>query len=127
MFGVYFSPHQRNIYVNTNSRGNQSWNKNKEIYIHPHLFQILMLKILFFYVELNLLSTISNFSQFHEGSQKQPFADVLQNRCSKKFRNILNSKESPTQVFSCEYCKIFKYSFFAVLLQWLLLHYFKSN
>ena len=32
MFGVYFSPHQRNIYVNTNSRGNQSSNKNKDIH-----------------------------------------------------------------------------------------------
>ena len=54
-------------------------------------------------------------------------------RCSKKFRNvhrktpvletlfikvtgltacILIKKETPTQVFSCEYCKIFKNSFF---------------
>ena len=30
MLGVYLSSHQRNIYVNTNSKGNQSWNENKE-------------------------------------------------------------------------------------------------
>ena len=41
--------------------------------------------------------------------QKQPFADVLQNRCSS------------TQVFSCEYYKIFKNSFFKEQIWWLLL------
>ena len=30
--------------------------------------------------------------------QKKPFADVLQNRCPKKFRNILNQKEIRTTV-----------------------------
>ena len=83
-----------------------------------------MLKNPVFYVEL---STIFNFSQFHEYLQKQPFADVLQNRCSKKFSNILNQKESPTQVFSCEYCDIFKNSFYTEFLRWLLLHHFRSN
>ena len=38
----------------------------------------------------NPLSTIRNFSQFYEPYQKQPFADILQNRCSKKICNILN-------------------------------------
>ena len=57
----------------------------------------------------------------------QPFADVLQNRYSYKFRNIHRKtpeslynkvglqvylKETTTQVFSCEYFEIFKNSFF---------------
>ena len=60
------------------------------------------------------------------GAQKQPFADVFQNRCSQKFRDIhwkmtvlepvfykvpglqIYKKEIPTQEFSFEYCKIFK-------------------
>ena len=61
--------------------------------------------------------------------QKQPFANVLQNRCSYKFPNIHKKisvletifnkvtglkacnfikKETPTQVFSCEYHKMFE-------------------
>ena len=39
---------------------------------------------------------------------KQPFEDVLQNRCSKKSHNIHRKTlvlESPRQVFSSEYCK----------------------
>ena len=64
---------------------------------------------------------------------KQPFTDVLQNRCSWKFRNIRRKepglkprfdkvsglkacvfiwKETPTLVFFSEYCKIFKNSVF---------------
>ena len=65
--------------------------------------------------------------------QKQPFANVLQNRCSEKFRNIhgetpvpeslqLYQKETPTQVFSCENCEIFKNSFFIEHLLWLILN-----
>ena len=75
----------------------------------------------------NLLETIFNFSQFQKHFQKQPFADVFQNRCSKTFRYILNHKESPTQVFSCEYCQILKNSFLTEFLRWLLLHFLKSN
>ena len=63
--------------------------------------------------------------------QKQPFADVFQNRCLWEFRNIhrktpvleslLNKvagsqtllKGTPTLVFSCEYCEIAKNSFFS--------------
>ena len=65
--------------------------------------------------------------------QKQPFADALQNRCSKKFHKtdrktpVLESlfdkaadlkifycikKETPTQVFSCKYYEIFMNRFF---------------
>ena len=37
LFGVYFSPHHINtLSLNTNSRGNQSWNESK----HFHLFNI---------------------------------------------------------------------------------------
>ena len=32
-----------------------------------------------------------------------------------------DTKEAPTQVFSCEYCKIFKNTFFTEHLRWLLL------
>ena len=55
--------------------------------------------------------------------QKQSFA--LHNRCSEKFHNIVRKipvldlffnkiylKETPTQVFSCEYREIFRNSFF---------------
>ena len=53
------------------------------------------------------------FLSFMNIFQKQPFADVLENRCSKKFCNVLNYKESPTQVLTCEYYEILKNSFFA--------------
>ena len=36
-------------------------------------------------------------------------------------------KKTPTQVFSCELCEIFKNIFFIKYIQWLLLHFFKSN
>ena len=36
-------------------------------------------------------------------------------------------KETPTQVFSCEYCKISKSNFFVEHLQWLLLKYQVPN
>ena len=68
---------------------------------------------------------------------------VLQNRCSYKFPDIrqkiyvlkhlfntvrglkasnINKKETPTQVFSCEYNKIFKKRSFTEHLRWLLLN-----
>ena len=68
---------------------------------------------------------------------------VLQNRCSYKFPDIhqkisllkslfnivrdlkgrnFNKKETPAQVFSCEYHKILKNSYFIEHPQWLLLH-----
>ena len=67
--------------------------------------------------------------------QKQPFTVVPQNKCFQKFRNIHKKtvvleflfnkvaglkicsfikKETPTQVFSYEYCEIFKDSFFYI-------------
>ena len=69
--------------------------------------------------------------------QKQPFANFLQNRSSYKFPNIhkeifvtvrgqktcnFNKKETPVQVFSSEYHKIFKNNFFIEQLWWLLLN-----
>ena len=71
--------------------------------------------------------------------------DVLQNGCSEKFRNIHRKtplseslsnkvsglkacifiqKETPTQVFFCEYCEIFKNSFFIGHLSIILLRNF---
>ena len=72
-------------------------------------------------------------------TQKQPFADVLQNRCSQKFRNIHRTtsvleslynkvagvkgcgitKKNSNAAFSCEYCKICKNSFFIKHQWWL--------
>ena len=65
------------------------------------------------------------------------FSNVFRNTCSWKFRNIyrkrsvsesLNKvagleacKETPAQVFSCEYCKIFMNTFFTEHHHWLLL------
>ena len=50
--------------------------------------------------------------------QKQPLAGILRSRCSEKFRNIHRKKTSVevegltlTQVFSCEYCVVFRNRF----------------
>ena len=60
----FISHHIKGIlYVNTNSKGNQSWSKNKEI--HSHLCMIFTLKNPVFKYSKNPWSTISNFSQFH--------------------------------------------------------------
>ena len=69
--------------------------------------------------------------------QNQTIADVLQSRCSqylqentcagvsflKKFQSFRPAtlKETPAKVLSCEYCKIFKNSFFIEHFRWLLL------
>ena len=64
------------------------------------------------------------------------FFTVLQNRCSQKFpkfhrktpvleslfNKVASLKETSTQVFSCELCKISKNTFFTEHLQWLLLN-----
>ena len=70
--------------------------------------------------------------------QKQLFADLLQNSvlktfaiftwkhlCWSLFLTMLQAyyKETYTQVCSCEYCKIFKNSFFKEHLLWLLVHF----
>ena len=69
----------------------------------------------------------------------QPFANVLQNRCSYKFLDILkkiclleplfnkvaglmacnfSEKQIPTHLFSCEYHKLFENSFFMEQVWW---------
>ena len=70
--------------------------------------------------------------------QKQLFADLLQNSvlktfaiftwkhlCWSLFLTMMQAyyKETYTQVCSCEYCKIFKNSFFIEHLLWLLVHF----
>ena len=70
--------------------------------------------------------------------QKQLFADLLQDSvlktfaiftwkqlCWSLFLTMLQAyyKETYTQVCSCEYCKIFKNSFFIKHLLWLLVHF----
>ena len=73
------------LYVNTNFIRNQSWNKNKSF----QLFLILMLKKLFLNVKLKLLSNkFWFFSISWTHFQKQPFAYVLQNRCSWNFAKL---------------------------------------
>ena len=105
---VFISHHIKQILsVNTNSKENQSWKKNKGIYTFTCLW-----------CRVNI-----PHQQFFSVSwtfQKQQFPGFLQNRGSKKFRNILNWEESPTQMFSCKYCEIFKICFFTELLRWLL-------
>ena len=39
-----------------------------------------------------------------------------------KIEDLKVRKETPTQVFSCEYCKTFKNTFYSEHLQWLLLY-----
>ena len=56
-----------------------------------------------------------NISKIYDGffskifNQQQSFADVFENRCSKKFRKFQwktpVSQETPTQVFFCKICK----------------------
>ena len=65
-----------------------------------------------FYVDLKSLINSLTFLFFHEHFQKQLFEDVIQNKCSKNFCVVLNSKESPAQAFACEYCKIVRNRFF---------------
>ena len=42
--------------------------------------------------------------------KKRPFADFFQNRFKKALKRYL--RVTPTKAFSCEYCEIFKNSFF---------------
>ena len=63
-----------------------------------------------------LRSTLKFNKSIANKNQKQPFRDILQNRFLKNFaiftgKNLCWS-QAPTQLFSCEYCKIFKNSLF---------------
>ena len=69
----------------------------------------------------NLLKLYSNFRQ-KKGKRK----------IRVKFRSILRifnifKKETPTQVFSCKICDIFKNAFFVENLQWLLFKFIKKS
>ena len=66
------------MWMNLNFTGNQSWNKSK----HFHLFLIWKNR------GFNFNSLYEQFLQTH--FQKQPFVNVLQNKCSEKFRNTQN-------------------------------------
>ena len=63
-------------------------------------------------------------------NQKQPPDVFYEKGCSQKFHKIcwktpvselVIKREIPTQVFSCEFCEIFKNNFFTEPLRWLLL------
>ena len=69
----------------------------------------------------NLLWRDTNTGAMKKKLQKQSFADVLQNRCSKKFRKFhrkipvleyLFNKVAGLMVFFLEVCEIFKNTFF---------------
>ena len=92
-----FLTYQKVLYVNTNFQGNQSWNKNK----HFHLLLLLILKnTVFLNGKLKFLMNVWFFSVSWTHFQKLLFADDLKNRCSWKFRNILNQKrDSKASVF----------------------------
>ena len=65
-------------------------------------------------------------------TQKQPFSGVLQGRCPEKigkfhkktpvletvFSKVSRNKETPAEVFSCEFCEAFKNTFFTEHLWW---------
>ena len=69
----------------------------------------------------------------NKNQQGQLFVDVLQKRSKKVVKNIcvracvFNKKLTLPQVFSCQYCKIFKNGFFIEHLQWLLLNQVKIS
>ena len=72
----FLSHHIKKIlYINRNSKRNQSWNKNNEI------FSIDVEKSCF---SCRIKIPYLQFLIFHELFQKHPLADVPQNGCSKK-------------------------------------------
>ena len=95
-----------------------NWQQSQEqayVSLQSNCFVILLTK--------NRLVTTGKCFQIQLPFQKQSPGGVLYKKSSQKFRNIdkkisvLESlltllKETPAQVFSCEYCKIFNKSFF---------------
>ena len=67
-----------------------------------------------------------------KATKKQPFSDVLQDRCPEEirklhketpvleslFNKVSKNKETRAQVFSCEFCEAFKNTFFTEHLRW---------
>ena len=84
-----------------------------------------------FYVMGKLVANELNSNDFIT-FRSSPFAVVLQNRCSLKFRkfpmkapvleSLSNNVAPTTQMFSCEICEIFKNIYFREYLRWLLLY-----
>ena len=83
---------------------------------------------------LVLLKIFWNFrtTSRKRSTQKQPFSGVLPGRCPEKirkfhkktpvleslFNKVSRNKETPAQVFSCEFCKAFKNTFFTENIRW---------
>ena len=77
------TPKKYCMLVFTNLMGNKPWSKNISSF-----FWYWCWKNLFFNVKLKILGSKCQFlSVSWTHLQKQPFADVLQNRCPQKFRN----------------------------------------
>ena len=109
------------LYVITNSKGNQSWKKNKEIYIFTcSWYSSFLCGVKIPYQQF---LTFLSFTNIFRSSHSQMFFKI---GALKNFRNILNYKGSLTQMFFCEYYEIFKNSFFYRTSLCLLLHYFGS-
>ena len=105
-----------------------------------HQYQVAIKNRANIIIMIMVMITIINF-------RKQSFADVLQNRCSEKFpkihsKNLYQSlffkkvvgltrnffkKETRTQVFSSEFCEVFKKLFFKEHFRQLLLNLSKIN
>ena len=104
------------------SKGNKRWNKNKEICIFTCLrcWCRVPSSFIFKYRVKNSLSTIFDFLQFYghiftkavaqRCSVKKVFLKISQNSPENTCKFI--KKEALTQVFSGEFCEIFKSSFF---------------
>ena len=102
-------------------------NSKKSSYLKLSLHQYLMY--------LNISNSLNRqMSFFKNNFQKKSFADVLQNRCSSKFRkfyrktpvldspfNKLFQNETPTQCFPVKFAKFWRTYFFREHLWWLLL------
>ena len=93
----------------------RTWRKGKLIFF----------SFFFFWENVLFTSCVIRWCRktFKGNSQKQPFTDVLQNMYSlcwslfliklQAWRSVfLLKKEIPTQVFACEYCDIFKNTYF---------------
>ena len=115
MLGVYFSPHQRNIYVNTNTKGNLSWNKSKDIYIFT-CFWDWRWKILFFHVELKSLSEILSKRSVFPWPLRRSHVHALRNNF---LVQIVRSLSEEGRVFfkkKKNYC--FNFNRLILLLEW---------
>ena len=111
----------------------------RQVFLHPPEFQNVIFCFVFEKTSLLHMQLVMLFVQVgkqhkRKNSQKQLFTDVLQNSCSERFflnivkkTTVLESpfnkvaglkvcifikKQTPTQLFSCQYCEILNNSFF---------------